>query len=70
MSIMNRMSGSTLSRGSTSSRSAARLTLGQIDSALAYYWDHREELDRGIQRRLERVGELRGEFKRFSRQRT
>ncbi len=35
------------------------LTLGQIHSALAYYWDHREELDRNIQRRLERVTELR-----------
>lgn len=28
------------------------LTLGQIHSALAYYWDHREELDRDIARRL------------------
>jgi len=35
------------------------LTLGQIHSALAYYWDHREDLDRDIQRRLERVEELR-----------
>lgn len=35
------------------------LTLGQIHSALAYYWDHREELDRDISRRLERVDELR-----------
>ena len=35
------------------------LTLGQIRSALAYYWDHREELDCDIQRRLERVEELR-----------
>lgn len=35
------------------------LTLGQIHSALAYYWDHREELDRDIQHRLERVTELR-----------
>jgi uncharacterized protein (DUF433 family) len=34
------------------------LTLGQIYSALAYYWDHREELDRDIQQRLERVTEL------------
>ncbi len=34
------------------------LTLGQIHSALAYCWDHREELDRDIQRRLERVEEL------------
>jgi len=35
------------------------LTLGQIHSALAYYWDHREELDSHIRRRLERVDELR-----------
>jgi len=35
------------------------LTLGQIHSALAYYWDHREELDRDIQRRLELVEVLR-----------
>ena len=31
------------------------LTLGQIYSALAYYWDHRDELDRDIERRLEFV---------------
>lgn len=37
------------------------LTLGQIHSALAYYWDHREELDRDIERRLEHVDELRRE---------
>jgi uncharacterized protein (DUF433 family) len=37
------------------------LTLGQIHSALAYYWDHCEELDRDIRRRLERVDELRSE---------
>ncbi len=35
------------------------LTLGQIHSALAYYWDHREELDRDIRCRLERVDGLR-----------
>lgn len=35
------------------------LTLGQIHSALAYYWDHREELDRDIRRRLERIEEVR-----------
>jgi uncharacterized protein (DUF433 family) len=35
------------------------LALGQIHSALAYYWDHREELDRDIQRRLKRVEGLR-----------
>lgn len=34
------------------------LTLGQIYSVLAYYWDHREELDREIARRLERVEQL------------
>ena len=34
------------------------LTLGQIYSALAYYWDHREDLDRDIQQRLDRVTEL------------
>jgi len=26
--------------------------LGQIHSALAYYWDHQEELERNIERRL------------------
>jgi uncharacterized protein (DUF433 family) len=35
------------------------LTLGQIHSALAYYWDHKEELDRDIERRLERVEHIR-----------
>lgn len=34
------------------------LTLGQIHSALAYYWDHQEELDRDIERRLERVDQI------------
>jgi uncharacterized protein (DUF433 family) len=37
------------------------LTLGQIHSALAYYWDHKEELDRDIERRLERVEQIRRE---------
>jgi uncharacterized protein (DUF433 family) len=37
------------------------LTLGQIHSALAYYWDHKEDLDRDIERRLERVEEMRRE---------
>jgi uncharacterized protein (DUF433 family) len=35
------------------------LTLGQIHSALAYYWDHKDELDRDIERRLERVEQIR-----------
>jgi uncharacterized protein (DUF433 family) len=34
------------------------LTLGQIYSALAYYWDHQEELDRDIERRLKFVDQL------------
>jgi uncharacterized protein (DUF433 family) len=37
------------------------LTLGQIHSALAYYWDHKEEIDRDIERRLERVDRIRRE---------
>jgi uncharacterized protein (DUF433 family) len=28
-----------------------RLSLGQIHSALAYYWDHQDVLDRDIERR-------------------
>lgn len=35
------------------------LSLGQIYSALAYYWDHRDELDRDIERRREFVEQLR-----------
>jgi uncharacterized protein (DUF433 family) len=35
------------------------LTLGQIYSSLAYYWDHQADLDRDIERRLARVQELR-----------
>ena len=35
------------------------LTLGQIHSALAYYWDHQDELDEEIQRRLEYVEGIR-----------
>ena len=36
------------------------LSMGQVHSALAYYWDHRESLDADIQRRTERTGEIRG----------
>lgn len=35
------------------------LSLGQIHSALAYYWDHQDELDQDIAHRRERVDELR-----------
>lgn len=38
------------------------LQMGQIYSALAYYWDHRSELDRDIERRLELVDEIRREL--------
>ncbi len=39
------------------------LTLGQIHSALAYYWDHAEELDREIADRLKKVEALEKEAK-------
>jgi uncharacterized protein (DUF433 family) len=35
------------------------LSLGQIHSALAYYWDHAEELDQDIKRRMEKVESIR-----------
>lgn len=35
------------------------LTLGQIHSALAYYWDHQVALDQDMERRSQRVEELR-----------
>ncbi len=35
------------------------LSLGQIHSALAYYWDHKDELDQDIRRRRAYVEELR-----------
>jgi len=35
------------------------LTLGQIHSALAYYWDHRQDLDEDIKKRLRRADRLR-----------
>jgi uncharacterized protein (DUF433 family) len=34
------------------------LTLGQIHSALAYYWDHQKELDQDIARRLQQVDQI------------
>jgi uncharacterized protein (DUF433 family) len=34
------------------------LSMGQIHSALAYYWDHKEELDRDIERRQQFVEQL------------
>ena len=37
------------------------LSFGQIHSALAYYWDHKEEIDADIERRFERVERWRRE---------
>ena len=37
------------------------LTLGQIHSALAYYWDHQENLDQEIERRLRQVDKIRAQ---------
>jgi uncharacterized protein (DUF433 family) len=36
-----------------------QLTLGQIHSALAYYWDHQDELEADMQERMARACELR-----------
>ena len=38
------------------------LSMGQIHSALAFYWDHKEELDRDIERRLALVDEIEKEL--------
>ena len=35
------------------------LSLGQIYSALAYYWDHKEALDKDIEKRLKHVNQIR-----------
>lgn len=35
------------------------LSLGQIHSALGYYWDHKEDMDKEIERRLERADKMR-----------
>ena len=38
------------------------LTLGQIHSAFAYYWDHKADLDRDIQERSEHIESVRAEL--------
>ena len=38
------------------------LSLGQIHSALAYYWDHQTELDEDIQNRLANVEKIKQKF--------
>ena len=35
------------------------LSLGQIYSALAYYWDHREELEINIEARIQKTEQMR-----------
>ena len=37
------------------------LKLGQVHSALAYYWDHREEIEAELQRRAGLADEIRDE---------
>jgi uncharacterized protein (DUF433 family) len=37
------------------------LSLGQIYSALAYYYDHQEEIDKDIEQRLHRVDQIQRE---------
>lgn len=39
------------------------LTLGQIHSALAYYWDHADELNKDIERRLRHIEKIRQSVK-------
>ena len=38
------------------------LTLGQIYSAMAYYFDHLQEFEREIRERLEKVGSIRADI--------
>ncbi|HVT59244.1 MAG TPA: DUF433 domain-containing protein [Thermoanaerobaculia bacterium] len=37
------------------------LTLGQVHSALAYYWDHREEVEADLRRRQALAEEIQAE---------
>ena len=40
-------------------RQHPHLSLGQIHSALAYYYDHQEGIDRAIEQRLRKANEIR-----------
>jgi len=42
------------------------LAMGQIHSALAYYWDHKPEIDQDIERRLQVVDRLQQKTRRPS----
>lgn len=37
------------------------LSMGQIHSALAYYWDHQDDLDQDIKKRLRKVESIQQE---------
>jgi uncharacterized protein (DUF433 family) len=39
------------------------LSLGQVHSALAYYWDHQDDLDADIEKRLKEVDRLKQQTK-------
>jgi len=43
-------------------RQHPHLSLAQIHSALAYYYDHQQELDREIEDQLQRVGKVRNDL--------
>ncbi|MCG2685616.1 MAG: DUF433 domain-containing protein [Planctomycetales bacterium] len=47
-------------------REFPHLSLGEIHSALAYYYDHQQEMDADIARRLQRAGEFREKFEATS----
>ena len=38
------------------------LSLGQIYSALAFYWDNADEINRDLEKRLAKVEEIRGQI--------
>jgi len=38
------------------------VSMGKIHSALAYYWDHQQEIDKDIQFRLNRVNQIKNEI--------
>ena len=42
-------------------RQHPHLTLGQIHSCLAYYYDHQEEMDRIVEEQLRTIAHLRGQ---------
>ncbi len=47
-------------------REFPHLSLGEIHSALAYYYDHQQEMDADIAKRMQRAGEFREKLQRAS----